>query len=50
MERHKRELSDLECLIMLDGLEDDEVVDAEGDRWKKADEYGDRSQIRCPSL
>ena len=29
--------------FVLDGLEDDEVVDTEGDRWKKADEYGDRS-------
>jgi len=31
--------------FVLDGLEDDEVVDAEGDRWKKADEYGDRSYM-----
>ena len=29
--------------FVLDGLEDDEVVDTEGERWKKADEYGDRS-------
>ena len=29
--------------FVLDGLEDDDVVDTEGDRWKKADEYGDRS-------
>mgnify|MGYP001186524319 FL=1 len=29
--------------FVLDGLEDYEEVDAEGDRWKKADEYGDRS-------
>ena len=29
--------------FVLDGLEDYEEVDTEGDRWKKADEYGDRS-------
>jgi len=29
--------------FVIDGLEDIEEVDAEGDRWKKADEYGDRS-------
>jgi len=31
--------------FVLDGLEDDDVVDTEGDRWKKADEYGDRSYM-----
>ena len=25
------------------GLDDSSFVDAEGDRWNKADEYGDRS-------
>jgi len=29
--------------FVIDGLEDIEEVDAEGERWKKADEYGDRS-------
>ena len=29
--------------FVLDGLEDYEEVDSDGDRWKKADEYGDRS-------
>ncbi len=29
--------------FMIDGLDDDTFVDAEGDRWNKADEYGDRS-------
>jgi len=29
--------------FMIDGLDDDSFVDAEGDRWNKADEYGDRS-------
>ena len=29
--------------FMIDGLDDDVIVDAEGDRWNKADEYGDRS-------
>ena len=29
--------------FMIDGLDDDSFVDAEGDRWQKADEYGDRS-------
>ena len=29
--------------FMIDGLDDSSFVDAEGDRWNKADEYGDRS-------
>ena len=29
--------------FVLDGLEDYEEVDSDGERWKKADEYGDRS-------
>jgi len=29
--------------FVIDGLEDFEEVDDKGDRWKKADEYGDRS-------
>ena len=29
--------------FMVDGLDDSSFVDAEGDRWNKADEYGDRS-------
>ena len=29
--------------FVLDGLEDDDLMDSSGDRWKKADEYGDRS-------
>ena len=29
--------------FMMDGLEEGSFVDAEGDRWNKADEYGDRS-------
>ena len=29
--------------FMIDGLDDDTFVDSEGDRWNKADEYGDRS-------
>ena len=29
--------------FMIDGLDEDSFVDAEGDRWNKADEYGDRS-------
>jgi hypothetical protein len=28
---------------MSDGLDDDSFTDSEGDRWFKADEYGDRS-------
>ena len=27
------------------GLWDDDITDSEGDRWKKADEYGDRSYM-----
>ena len=29
--------------FVLDGLEDYEEVDSNGETWKKADEYGDRS-------
>ena len=29
--------------FMIDGLDEGSFVDAEGDRWNKADEYGDRS-------
>ena len=29
--------------FMVDGMDEDSFVDAEGDHWKKADEYGDRS-------
>ena len=29
--------------FVIDGLEDFEEVDSDGERWKKADEYGDRS-------
>ena len=29
--------------FMSDGLDDDSFTDSEGDRWFKADEYGDRS-------
>ena len=29
--------------FMMDGLDEGSFVDAEGDRWNKADEYGDRS-------
>ena len=29
--------------FVLDGLEDDDLTDSDGERWKKADEYGDRS-------
>ena len=31
--------------FMDDGLEEDSFVDAEGDRWFKADEYGDKSYM-----
>jgi hypothetical protein len=29
--------------FVIDGLEDDDLTDSDGERWKKADEYGDRS-------
>ena len=29
--------------FVIDGLEDDDMTDSDGERWKKADEYGDRS-------
>ncbi len=29
--------------FMDDGMGEDSFVDADGDHWKKADEYGDRS-------
>jgi len=31
--------------FMIDGLDEGSFVDAEGDRWNKADEYGDRSYM-----
>ena len=31
--------------FMVDGLDDDVTIDAEGDQWFKADEYGDRSYM-----
>ena len=31
--------------FMVDGLDDDGEVDEKGDRWFKADEYGDRSYM-----
>ena len=31
--------------VLCDGLDDDSFTDAEGDRWSKADEYGDRAYV-----
>ena len=31
--------------FMVDGLDADSEVDADGDRWFQADEYGDRSYM-----